>query len=64
MDHDLQERIEEIENLLTEVLKAVRKSAEATDLLRKELNDFRVEQNKHNAKTEALLKRLYLNCSG
>ena len=40
MDHGLQERIEEIENLLTEVLKAVRKSAEATDLLRKELNDL------------------------
>ena len=57
MDHDLQERIEEIENLLTEVLKAVRKSAETTDLLRKELNEFRVEQIKHNAKTEALLKQ-------
>ena len=57
MDQELHQRIEDIENLLTEVLKAVRESAKATDLLRKELNDFRVEQMKHNARTEALLKQ-------
>ena len=57
MDQELHQRIEDIENLLTEVLKAVRESAKATDLLRKELNDFRVEQMKHNSRTEALLKQ-------
>lgn len=58
MDQDLQLRIEGLEDLLKEVLTAVRKNTESTDLLRKELEEFRSEQQKHNIRTAALLKQL------
>ncbi len=57
MDHELQERIEGLEDLLQSVLKAVQKNTKSIELLRKELHDFKDEQRKQAKKTDALLKQ-------
>ena len=51
MDFDAQERLEELENLVKETLKAV-------NALRTDFASFREEQRAENAKTQALLRQL------
>ncbi len=57
MDHEPYERIEGLERLLEDVIKAIQKNSEAIDSLHKEFHEFKDEQRKNANRTNALFKQ-------
>ena len=55
MDHDLHNRIEDLEKVCDATLKSVRGLESSVRELRSEFNAFREEQREHNARIDHLL---------